>query len=229
MKITALTAHCDRPEAWKLCEKYMARQTRASDQWLVIDSSPEPITPSIACDYHHRPDLEKMSDKVLWAIKENLIQGDAVVFWENDDWYHPEWIEWCERYLPQYDIVGQGLALYYHAGQRWWSDCKNARHASLCQTAIRRELLPFLTNLIKGFDNQFFDTRLWRLDKRRYLDMPDHAHRLVVGMKGLPGKLGYSQEHRPEIPTNVKIDPSLFVLWKLIGQDAEAYLPFFSK
>ncbi len=209
VKITALTCTFERPEAFKLCTKYLERQTRAPDQWLILDG-PEP-----------------MREKVMQAITKGQIEGDAVVFVEDDDWYSPVWIEWCEKCLAQFDIVGQGNALYYNVGQRWWSDCKNTRHASLCQTAIRREMLPFLLNLMKGYDNQFFDTRLWRLDKRRHLDLPNEAGKLVIGMKGLPGKLGYSQEHRPEIPINVNIDPSLLRLWKLIGKDAEAYLPFY--
>ncbi len=229
MKITCLTAHCDRPEAWTICEKYMARQSRAPDQWLVIDSSESPTVPTIPCDYHHKPDIPHMRDKVIWAIQNNLITGDGIVWWENDDWYSPVWIEWCEKCLGLYDIVGQGNALYYNVGQRWWSDCKNTRHASLCQTAIRREMLPFLLNLMKGYDNQFFDTRLWRLDKRRHLDLPNEAGKLVIGIKGMPGKLGYSNEHRTDIPKDVNLDPSLLRLWKLIGADAASYLPFYQK
>ena len=209
MKITALTCTFERPEAFKLCEKYLSRQTRQPDQWLVLDG-PEP-----------------MREKVMKAITAGQIEGDAILFVEDDDAYQSTWIEWCEKYLAQYDIVGQGNALYYHAGQRWWSECHNTRHASLCQTGIRKEMLPLLLNLMRAFDNQFFDTRLWRLDKRRFLDLPDDAHRLVIGMKGLPGKLGYSNEHRPEIPPNVQLDPALFKLWRLIGADAAAYLPFY--
>ncbi len=208
MKISAITCTYERPQALKLCEKYMARQTRQPDQWLILDGS------------------GPMSDKVLRAVSSG-IEGDVLVFFEDDDYYFPTWIEWCEKQISKgFDIVGQGKALYYHVGRRWWSDCKNVRHASLCQTAISRSLFEPLTELIPAYDNQFFDTRLWRIECNRYLHLPKEGERLVIGMKGLPGKLGYSNEHRTRTPPGVNADPSLAYLWKLIGKDALNYAPF---
>lgn len=212
MKITALTCTYQRPDAFKLCEKYMARQTRQPDQWLVLDG-PEP-----------------MREKVLGAIEGGKIEGDAIAFIEDDDYYKAPWLEWCEQHLVKYEIVGQGLALYYHVGRRWWSCCGNTRHASLCQTAIHRSMLKPLANLIKAFDNQFFDTRLWRLDRSRYLQLPiTEPDRLVIGMKGLAGTVGYSHEHKTAIPPKVNLDPALVKLWSLIGKDATAYSKFYLK
>lgn len=212
MKITALTCTYQRPEAFELCKKWMARQTRQPDQWLILDG-PEP-----------------MREKVVQAIEKNLIEGDAVVFWEDDDFYKATWIEWCEKYLSKYEIVGQGLALYYHVGRRWWSCCGNTRHASLCQTAIQRSMLKPLAILIKAFDNQFFDTRLWRLERTRYLHLPTtEPERLVIGMKGLSGTVGYSHEHKTVIPPKVNLDPALVKLWSLMAKDATNYSKFYLK
>ena len=210
MKITALTCTFQRPQAFELCKMYVARQTRQPDQWLILDG-PEPMT-----------------EKVLKAFRENLITGDAVIFAEDDDWFDPKWFAWCAERLEKYDIVGQGFALYYNVAQRWWSDCWNRRHASLCQTAIRSEMFDRLCNVIEAFDNQWFDTRLWRLECRRFLDLP-RENKLVIGIKGMPGMRGYSREHRKAALHEVHPDPSMAKLWQLIGQDAEAYLPHYQR
>ena len=211
MKITAVTCTYERPQAFALCERYIARQTRAPDQWLVLDG-PEP-----------------MGTKLLNAIKGGKIEGDGVVVWEDDDYYTPGWIKWCAAYLERYAIVGQGKALYYHVGRRWWSNCGNTRHASLCQTAFRRDLLECVINVIESYDNQFFDTRIWRLDRSKYLHLPQEHERMVIGIKGMPGRLGYSQEHANVTPPGAHADPALFDLWRMIGEDASAYAPFYRK
>ena len=209
MKITAITCTFERPQAFALCQRYMARQTRQPDQWLILDG-PEP-----------------MRQKVLSAFTENKVEGDAVLFIEDDDYYFPTWIEWCERQLARgFDIVGQGYAVYYQVRRRWWSDCRNNRHASLCQTAIARTLYEPLCNLIPAYDNEFFDTRLWRIECNRYLNLPNDSERLVIGIKGMPGKQGYSHEHQDETPPGVHEDPSLLKLWQLIGKDALNYATF---
>lgn len=211
MKLTALTCTYERPEALKLCEKYMARQTRQPDQWLILDG-PKP-----------------MADKVLEAVR-NGVQGEAIVWVEDDDHYAPTWLAWCEEKLSKgFDIVGQGNALYYNVRKRWWSDCRNTRHASLCQTAIARSLYEPLANLIPAYDNQFFDTRLWRIECNRYLHLPKEGERLVIGIKGMPGKQGYSAEHTQVAPKGTNADPSMMKLWSLLGPDAKAYAPFYHR
>lgn len=210
MTLTCITCTYERPAALALCHRYMARQTRQPDQWIILDG-PEP-----------------MREKMMTCLASGQVEGDAVIVWEDDDHYAPTWLEWCEKHLARYDIVGQGNALYYHAGMRWWSECKNTRHASLCNTAFRRSTYQPLVNLIKGFDNQFFDTRLWRLDRNRYLHMPKDGERLVIGMKGLPGRQGYSPEHKQQIPPDVHADFALLKLWQTIGRDALNYAPFYT-
>lgn len=212
MKLTALTCKADRPEAWRLCEKYLARQTRQPDQWLILDQ-----------------DLP-MREKVIAAIEMGAIEGDAVIFYEDDDYAFPGWFEWCEERLAKgYDIVGQGNALYYNVRQRWWSECLNTRHASLCQTAISRDMLEPLLNVAQAYDNQFFDTRLWRLEANRYLHLPEDGERLVIGIKGMPGSAGYSTEHRKAAMHEVNGDRSLLKLWQILGDDAEAYAKFYQR
>lgn len=167
-----------------------------------------------------------MIDKILYAVENGLIKGDAIVWFENDDYYFPGWIEWCEKQLSQgFELVGQGLAIYYNVAHRWWSKCNNPRHASLCNTAMSVKLLEVIVNIIEGYRIPWIDTYLWRTDCAKYLQLPSDAERLLIGIKGMPG-YGYSREHRKGNPKEVKGDPSLMKLWKLIGKDAAVYSKF---
>ena len=213
MKITAITATCaGREDAFELCKKYLARQTRQPDQWLVLDG-PEP-----------------MHEKVASAIAEDRIEGEYVVWSEDDDAVKPTWFEWCERHLDLgYDIVGQGRALFYNVRHRWWNNCGNVRHASLCQTAMHRRLLPHVFNIIDDFGCPWIDVQLWNLESRKYLHLPTEKEMLVIGIKGLCGAKGYSREHRMVNggEDENKPDFDMAKLFSLIGDDANAYAKFF--
>lgn len=232
MKLTALTCTCDRPEAFALCEKYVRRQTWRPDQWLVLDDGTVPANCTMGQQHIHNPEWrgrESMVKKVLHAIEGGLITGDCLMFVEDDDAFKPEWFAWVMDKLRRYDMAGQGSAFYYHVGKRWWSDCKNIRHASLCQTAVTRELFEPIVNICREFSSPFFDTRLWTIECNKFLHLPKPSERLLVGIKGMPGLRGYSGEHKQNIPPNVNIDPAMLKLWELIGADAAAYLPFYQK
>lgn len=229
MKITAITSHYDGPDVWGLCEKYMARQTRKPDQWLVLDSSRNRTEVREPCEYVHIPQCPEMPDKIMYAIDKNLFAGDIIAFIETDDWYAPDWLEWIEQQSARgFDLVGEGDAIYYNVRRRWWSECKNVRHASLCQTAMHIRMLEPMVNTIKAWDNPYFDCRLWRLEASRYLHLPRSGRRRCIGIKGT-FEAGYSPEHRQRHPKDSHADPSLMKLWKLIGADAKSYAPFYLK
>lgn len=211
MRITALTCTFERPEAFALCKKYLAQQTRQPDQWLVLDG-PDP-----------------MIKKVLDAIEGNKIEGDAVVVIEDDDAYSPDWIRWCSANLQTFDLVGEAMAFYYNVRQRWWSDCSNVRHASLCSTAFNRVMLESIVNIIRDYDCPWMDTLLWRVECRKFLHLPKTRERRVIGIKGMPGKSGYSGDHRKRHPVGSEDDPSMFKLWQMLGDNAEPYAKFYER
>jgi len=216
MKLTAITCTYQRPAALELCRRYMARQTRKPDQWLILDG-PEP-----------------MQQKILAAIEGGKIEGDAVVFFEDDDHYKPGWIAWCEKHIARgYDLVGEGMAVYYNVRYRWWSECSNGHHAALCQTACNRDFLETFANCIRSFDSAFIDTRIWQVECSKYLFMPrTPEERQVHGIKGIVGAngaTGYSSEHRDAMPRGVHADPSLMQLFRWIGDDASNYSQFKAK
>lgn len=210
MKITAITCTFNRPEAMALCTKYVERQTRKPDQWLILDG-PEP-----------------MPQKILSAIEGGRIEGDVIAFMEDDDFFRADWLEWVTGGIERgYEIIGEGHAVYYQVRHRWWSECRNVRHAALVQTAIHRDLLEETANVIRSYKSPFFDTRLWQLDANKFLALPEtNKDRRVVGIKGMYGAAGYSGEHAAVLPEGTHPDPSMIQLWRWIGPDANAYLNF---
>ena len=209
--VTAITATYQRPEAFALCAKYLARQTRQPDQWLVLDGK------------------EPMQLKVADAIREGRVQGDYVIWFEDDDWFAPDWIEWCVRGLDQgYDLVGEGQAIYYNVNHRWHSNCGNVRHASLCQTAMRSSLLAHVYRIVADFNCPWIDVQLWNIECNKKLRLPEGHRRRVIGIKGMPGTKGYSREHRQVNGSDNEPDYDLSKLRSLIGDDAFYYDEYFA-
>lgn len=172
-----------------------------------------------------------MPAKVLHAIENNLITGDVICFWENDDWFRDDYIAWLESmFEKQFEIVGEGHSTYYHVRNRWWSECKNCRHSALVQTAIHADLLESVSNIIRSYDSPFFDTRIHSLDANKFLHLPKGPEdRRVVGIKGMTGTKGYSGEHAAIRPPETHTDPSLRKLWEWIGEDALNYAEFYDR
>lgn len=229
--ITALTCACSRPEAWALCESYMKRQTIQPIQWLVLDDDNPKSECTLGQDYHYWPDLKgrgSMTKKIRRALELNLIKGDAIAFIENDDYYAPKYIERLSEWLQGFDLVGEGRAVYYNVQYRFWFDHGNLQHSSLCGTAIKRSLFHVL-NRSCNTDDPFVDWRVWRAAnvRKRVYDPVKQGERLVIGIKGMPGKAGYGTGHKiKDISPNV-IDKDLSKLTSLIGDDAKAYEKFY--
>jgi hypothetical protein len=232
MRLTILTAACYRPEAWTLCEKYMARQTVQPFQWIVIDDGEIPTQCTMGQEYIYRPEfrgVESLKHKVRLAITGRMIKGDALCFIENDDWYHPRWLEFCAKQLETYDLIGEGKAIYYHAKGRWWVQHNNMGHASLCATAIKAHQLQFVTGSCSVPD-RWIDDILWGkpVPNKMVFD-PIHTNRghpMTVGIKGMPGTIGYGTQH-VQRPSDAVSDNELHFLRQLIGDDAAEYERFY--
>jgi hypothetical protein len=233
MKLTVLTCTADRPQAFELCKKYMARQTVKPFQWIILDDGDGAVTPAPGSEYYYLPHLHgnvSMLAKVKLAITSGIIKGDALVFWEDDDFYAPTWLEWCAKQLEQYNLVGEGRAIYYNVAYRNWTTHDNRGHASLCSTAIRTTMMATLLRVCNQLSNQFIDDPLWKAidgETKKVFDPNQTGLRQVVGMKGLPGRIGIGGGHSGKDQFWHE-DYNLYHLQKLIGEDAKNYAPFFN-
>jgi len=203
-------------------------------QWLVLDDDEPKTVCTMGQEYYHWPELAgrgSLTQKFRRALEMDLVKGDAIVVAENDDFYAPDWIEWCAEQLVTRDLVGEGRALYYNVRERFWFEHSNLQHASLCQTAIHRRAFPELLKQCQDTLCPFLDVRLWRAirQNKQVFDpyRPGNKRRLV-GIKGMPGRVGYGGGHGARDRSAVD-DHSLTKLRGLIGEtDAAAYEPFFN-
>jgi predicted O-methyltransferase YrrM len=231
MKLSAVTPTGNRPEAFALCEHYMARQTLKPFQWIILDDGDVPTKTTMGQDYIYCPEYRgptSLVKKLSHLVGNKLAKHDALVFFEDDDAYAPTWLEFCATHLAAYDMIGEGRAIYYNVAKRWWYEHHNLAHASLCSTAIKRKLFSALFNACQS-SNPFVDARLWAdvpTNKRVFdpHDNPDRRH-LVVGMKALPGRVGYGGGHVVR-DVAAQDDPTLEKLKSLIGNDAGLYEGF---
>ncbi len=203
MKITILTTTCDRPEAFAVCERWMARQTVKWLQWLVLDDGETKATCTQGQEHHHWPQFRghgSMVNKIKRALEDDLIKGDALIVIEDDDFYAADYLQWCLTALANHALIGECSNLYYNVRHRWWFDHANRHHASLCATAMRRSVFPQLLAECNFSLDPFIDSRLWencRLPKQAHAPFPGQRRR-TIGIKAMPGNFGVGAK-RPVI------------------------------
>lgn len=232
MNITVITATGDRLEAFALCQRYVARQSRKPDEWIVVDDGTSPAHFSIpwppSTQFLRRPPSSGMTlgDQIRAAMP--FVTGDLVVFMEDDDWYSQDYLYVMGRVAEEVPatVIGVDADIYYNLRNRTMRHFGPGRqHASLCQTAIRwpagRERLE------RAVEADVIDVSLWRGlspgDGHRFRVEPP----LVVGIKGMPGRPGHGIGHRSRGPVR---DHDLGELERLIGrEDIDLYRPFLGK
>lgn len=165
-----------------------------------------------------------------------LIQGDKIIFIEDDEYYAPDYIEQMAALMDKYDLVGIKHSRYYHLPSGGYKIFTSQAHASLAQTAFRGSFLPIFQEFLGvGRCAEFLDVRLWtqhrsmrestinklKINCRGFLFLDDPP--LYVGMKGLPGRGGYGVGHKPHAYAHHD-GPDRVTLKKWIPKDAEIYL-----
>jgi len=231
--ISIITCTGGRPQAFALCERFVARQTYPGlIQWIVVnDVDGKDWQPP------QRPGMTvtRIFPEPKWGYGQNTlarnllaaiscVQFDKVFFLEDDDRFADTYIETLVKQLDHFPIAGEAPARYYHVPSKRYRQLSNNRHASLCQTAIRKSWLPVLTDICNSQSSEFIDVRLWRkaYEPGALIDL-----RMSVGIKGLPGRPGIGIGHRPEIMADAwKPDPELTVLREWIGDDVRMYQEF---
>lgn len=233
MLVTLITPTGSRPEAWALCEKYMARQTyKGNIQWIVIDDGTPPTKCTLGQEYYRgpkewRPGINTQRLNMDEALKH--VKGDFIFVVEDDDWYAPNYIESYLKLLTLYPAVGEGNSKYVNILDRSWREWNNYKHASLCQTALRKELLPRLEEAVDSGE-LFMDIVLWRIFFTHKLKPFLFVNQdYCIGVKGLPGRHGIGAGHFPK-EKGFQGDPGFSELRRLIGdEDVQAYINIAAK
>lgn len=227
--ITLITATGDRPWAFSLCEKYVARQTKQDFHWIVVDDGKEPTQVTMGQQYIRL----NPTDTVEASFRRNLLTGlsaastKRILFWEDDDWYSPWYVEEMSAMFDKAKIVGQGRCKYYHVRSGQYKIHPNTAHASLAQTGISGNVIPIAKRYLETHPRpQQLDGALWKRSM-----IPEHdkfllgASTLLVSMKGVPGRGGLGIDHIPEkLDTGYRVDEDGSMLKRWLGDDAEPYL-----
>ncbi len=226
--ITVITPTGDRPQAFALAEKWMARQNFAGRvQWIVVDDG---VTPTLCTRGQEHIRRERLPTDPAHTLPVNLLAGlqavraDRVIIWEDDDWYREDYIKVVAERLREADLVGEDYALYYRP------DMPGFRHmprrgtcASLAATAFTRAAIPTLESICRFIKSPSVDFALWeQFAGKKRVWQPNESHRLIVQMKALPGRRGTLLAHRTN-PSGFVPDPGMMVLRRQIGEDADEY------
>lgn len=222
-----VTATGARPEAWALCERWMAVQDYAGRVlWVVVDDGPEPQPIAFS-----RPgwDVVLIRPAPLWRPGDNtqarnLTRGVSacdpaapIVFIEDDDHYAPGWLSKVASESRRAEVVGETRARYYNVKMKVGRQLQNNGHSSLCSTAIRGSAVKTFLDVCKT-SVKFIDMQLWRSAKSKRL----FEGHLVTGIKGLPGRGGIGMGH--DLRFSGQRDPKGDLLRSWVGDDAEAFL-----
>jgi hypothetical protein len=245
MKITALTATGDRRLCLDLLTKWIGHQTLKPTQWLIIDDGKNPYMPDADCDYVYRkPQSVEPRHTLMLNLEVALkfIEGDIVLFMEDDEYYAPDYVKTMADRLEGYELVGICKSKYYHIPAKKYFVHPNQDHASLAQTGMVKEYLPRFKTLLEG--DSFIDLRMWcdianktRVEnyyrntpmnpngvvignKRGYLFDDGLKDCLYVGIKGMPGRAGIGSGHRCFPGT---LDPNCETLKKWMPKDYKTY------
>jgi hypothetical protein len=225
--LTAITPTGDRPLAFALLQRWVSRQTRPPDQWLVVDDGASPLEPVVSMDYVRRERRPEDPQHTLIANLRAafpLVRGDRIVILEDDEYYAPGYLAAMEAQLASHEVVGIRCSKYYHLPTGRWANIGNRTHASLAQTAFRASFLPTFAKELRG--DTYLDIRLWRAIGARGHLFGDESASLYLGIKGLPGRPGIGQGHNPKMYRAV--DHTRAVLRQFTGADAQIYFDILS-
>ena len=197
----------DREEFLNIAKQYIERQTVKPHIIKIVDFKPK--TNDLDITMRYRIGYEEIRN-----------QCDIVFFWEDDDWYREDYLEWMismwnEHGCPK--LFGVSESHFYHIDEHYIK-INHPRRACMYNTMVRSDL-----------------DIMWAVDKYRFMDMVlwnKHRGVLVnydevrsVGIKhgiGMPG----SHNHKNFIgwPLHGKLAKEKFV--SLIGEDHKRYASF---
>ncbi len=233
--VTLITCTGGRPESLARCSSFVARfenPDRLPVQWIVIDDVADASRPRLDRPILSNVSMSYVRPKHVWSPGGNtlalnlleaipLVQYDAVMFVEDDDYYKPDYMISQLARLADHEMSGESVSRYYNLPTSRWRVMENVNYASLCQTAMRDTMLPALALICRSRPD-FIDYRLWKVRtlNRFVLELSDP---LVVGMKGLPGRPGIGIGHRPE-HGSWNADPGRKKLREWLGADADLYV-----
>lgn len=237
--IVLLTPTGARPEQFRMCMTWMARQTYPDEvTWIIIDDAIPRTTNEIIDTFRENWHIVKINPIPSWqrgqntqsrnitagiAYIESLTSVKAIFIIEDDDFYKPNYLERMMQRFGTFKVLGEMNTVYYNVYYRNYFVNRNTSHSSLFQIAFIPEMLPLFKTCL---NERFMDFKFYeKLHAQGYVQRGEigffNENNLSVGMKGMPGRAGIGAGHGRLM--NMLPDPSLIYLKQIIGDDAKYY------
>lgn len=195
MKIAVLIP--DRNDRPKLLENSLRMLKAQSVQPDIIELvNDEPLSSDVDITWRYRIGYDRLRNKGV----------DIIFLWENDDWYHPDYIkimlgEWIDAGKP--DIFGTDFTIYYHIKLFAYIEMQHAPRASAMNTMIKPDL-----QFSWCADNEpYTDLHLWETIKGSVFTPEKYISLGIKHGEGLCG--GASHTSRLHRYTNFDSDKKL--------------------
>lgn len=168
-------------------------------RWVVVDDGAEASQVTLDRPYW---EIEVVRPKPFWELGQNtqgrnLLAGlevaggtDVLTVWEDDDWYHEDWLQFIADHIHEAELIGEERALYYNVFARRYNQLKNTNQASLRCSAMRGAAIKTFRECLAQ-PHTYYDSKLWH----RHSDKKLFPQRLTIGLKGLPGRPGIATGH----------------------------------
>ena len=223
MNYTIITPTGDRHKSFELCKKYVDRQSIKPTEWIVVDDGQTPLKTELPeyCKYIYRTPSKHDCAHTLplnLQVAINQITTDYVFIFEDDDWYHPQYVENSLQYLTQYDLVGHDPTIYYHFDLKKYRTLYYKQNISLYCTCFASKLIPLFTEICKT-DTTFIDRKMWTHPsvQSKFFYTTDKMY--AVGIKGLEGRQGKTSGHRATMYNDQVADTGYTQLKQWIGEE----------
>lgn len=236
--ITLITCTGDRPECFRLLCRWMEHQTyQGHAQWIIVDDGKVPIPhPPLRFfgvprwEVHYIRNEPSNNGAVSFCI--NLlsafehIQGDKVLFIEDDDYYKPNHIEHLSNTLDNNVISGQGTMVYYFMKRRLLISRYNLIAPMACTGVRWSKMQGIVTGIChygisakkSGVDGYIWQHTLGMKERLLYNDVT------CIGLKGMPGRMNLTGKAWWNSPnTQITKDPNGMHLRALMGKDYQHY------
>jgi len=197
----------DRPQFLRYAYYQIDKQILKPDEIILVND--KPITTEKDITWRYRIGCKRALDKGC----------DVILWWEDDDWYHPNYINWMvnswvENNKPS--IFGINETYYYHIKINKYIHMKHNGRASAFCTLVTRDILDF-----KWPDDKypFTDLKIWASIKG--ISIPFEDKILAIGIKhgiGMTGGSGHNVNSMKWDKTNAR-----FWFEKHIDKDSLAF------
>lgn len=232
MKFCVLTCTGGRPDLFRLCQRYVERQTVKPNAWIVTDDMGG-MRPAELPGYaqFHNIDTSKITEgwakaaPWTWTLVQalGLVPDDHhVVLIEDDDWYGPFYCEFMLEKLAEHDAAQcANLPRYNVPARRWSID-------HVAPSTDQFKLVPG----IFGCQHKAIGKVVKSISASEWQRFPIHFFNSTqfCGIKGagygLPGRRGATSKHSPTHRKTLEArhDPDFRLLRHEVGEDADDYI-----